>query len=471
MTALEQRRNIHWQRTHIIAPGSIGCIMLGASFLPWLHDPLGGQYTAWQLPVNIGWQLQSTGYVSYGLLCAGCVLYAFLIAYIRWQSQFFDAHMRWLNRLSYSTFPLGICCFFPVLLFLEQYLITDLYSIETLTQHTVQFLLIQHHMGYGGTKQLIPLQAFAVSSASLEGRLEILVNQASGGILVPAISALIALDYTRFFALPISLTTTKTQQSTDVSSSKSEWHKLLLAVAGSLFLLTLLGRAPLAMIFEYQAKNALALGNYTLALQRLDEARNLNPALDQFPAYHQERGQAWYFLYPGNANDDTHIYLSSVYREQEDYRDAYQELQATWQAQIQNPPSWLIDEMSTTLELIAETTHKTPGSLAQKMGLNSNVLPWLQLLTRVDDANAYSRYVAARIYYGQYNYDACIEQMNATLRLSRDLDVQSSAYTYIALSMAREGNTAAERDLLFRAVELDSDYHNNTAREALSGLH
>src|SRR5690348_14834874 len=55
--------------------------MLGASLLPWLIDPLGKAFSAWQLPVDIGWQLR-TGIFSYGLLCLFCSLYSFFIAYL-----------------------------------------------------------------------------------------------------------------------------------------------------------------------------------------------------------------------------------------------------------------------------------------------------------------------------------------------------------------------------------------------------
>jgi Tfp pilus assembly protein PilF len=51
------------------------------------------------------------------------------------------------------------------------------------------------------------------------------------------------------------------------------------------------------------------------------------------------------------------------------------------------------------------------------------------------------------------------------------MDLQSSAYTYIALSQLQQGKTANARRLLLKAVELDPEYSNNTAREELSGLH
>jgi tetratricopeptide (TPR) repeat protein len=281
-------------------------------------------------------------------------------------------------------------------------------------------------------------------------------------MLLPCISALIALDYTHFFALP-----------SEVVAEKRRINKRVAAVvAGLLIALAVVGRAPLAMVCEYQAKEALVAGNYTVALQWLDAARVLNPALDQVPYYHRERGQAWYYLHPGDANDDSHVYLAFTYREQQDYLDASQELLAVWHVQPQNPPAWLVAEMSTTFEQLAEFTQKGNATTpVRQANLSSDALPWLQMLSQVDSSNVYSRYVMGRIDYAQHSYDACIAQMNSIVHLNYSLDVRSAAYTYIALSLIGQGNTAEARKVLFEAVALDPYYHNNTAREELSGLH
>ena len=61
--------------------------------------------------------------------------------------------------------------------------------------------------------------------------------------------------------------------------------------------------------------------------------------------------------------------------------------------------------------------------------------------------------------------------MTKVIQLSRNADIQSSAYTYIGLSIAGQGNVVDARKFLFQATKLDPAYHNNTAREELSGLH
>jgi Flp pilus assembly protein TadD len=61
--------------------------------------------------------------------------------------------------------------------------------------------------------------------------------------------------------------------------------------------------------------------------------------------------------------------------------------------------------------------------------------------------------------------------MTKVIELSRNTDIQSSAYTYMGLSIAGRGDVVNARKLLFKALALDPSYQNNTAREVLSGLH
>src|SRR5690349_11729719 len=67
----------------VILPLIGGGAMLGASLLPWLVDPLGQKFPAWQLPIDMGWQVRS-GLFSYATLCLCCTLYTLLIAYRAW---------------------------------------------------------------------------------------------------------------------------------------------------------------------------------------------------------------------------------------------------------------------------------------------------------------------------------------------------------------------------------------------------
>jgi tetratricopeptide (TPR) repeat protein len=198
----------------------------------------------------------------------------------------------------------------------------------------------------------------------------------------------------------------------------------------------------------------------------------LNPALNQVAYYHIERGQALYFLRPDQQSDDSHAYHAFIYRQQRDYLDAYQELLAVWHSQ--HTSSWVVSEMSITLERLAEYSRPSnmlPGTPpVARLDNDESALPWLQLLTQVDPNNVYGQYVVGRVQYDLHNFTMSITQMSIVIRLSPDANIQSSAYTYMALSDVGQGDYVNARQLLFKAVELDPNYHNNTAREELSGL-
>jgi hypothetical protein len=244
-------------------------------------------------------------------------------------------------------------------------------------------------------------------------------------------------------------------------------HPWLFSV-GICVLVVAFGRAPASMVCEYEAKAALAAGNYANALSSLDGALILNPALDQVAYYHIERGQALYLLHPDQYSSESRTYLAFAYREQGDYLDSYQELLAVWQTNRTAP--WVKDEMTLTLERLAEFTKPLNGPPIQRPENDDAALPWVQLLTQIDPNNVYGRYVKGRIEYDLHNYTACIAEMVASIQVSQDKNFQSSAYTYIALSDAGKGDYSDERILLIRAIELDPNYYNNTAREELSGL-
>jgi len=228
-------------------------------------------------------------------------------------------------------------------------------------------------------------------------------------------------------------------------------------------------RAPSGMLCEYAAKEALASGNYAGALNLLDVARMFTPELEQVASYHSERGQAQYFLAPAQPTLDSQVYLARVYRGQGDYQEAYQQLLGVWR--VAPSVSWVIDEMDVTLESLTESLRPLRGVSTKRVASDDAALPWLQILIKVDPSNVYGFYMAGRIQYDLHNYTACVDYMSLVIQKCANAAVQSSAYTYSALSEAGLGHYAVERLQLFKAVSLDPNYHNNTAREELSGLH
>lgn len=335
-------------------------------------------------------------------------------------------------------------------------------------------LLIQKHYGYTVAQPLIPLDPLAFDTSTVQMRLALLLDQLSIGPLLPIISGCLLLAMRK---------RTRTAPAYMVRAGLAPalarlagW--LLLALA----LLVVCGRAPASLVSEYQAKAALAQGNYVRALQWLDTAVFLNPALNQMDYYHIERGEALYFLQPGRQNPDSQLYLAATYLQQKANFSAYQELQDALQSQnATHPATWQKDEMRTMLEILTENAR--PLSSVSGGGFNvTPILPqvqqqndqvalsWLAILSNVDPANVYSRYMIGRINYDIHNYAISRAQMSQVASLSANPEIQSSAYTYIALDDAAQGDYIDERTLLLQAIALDPAYSNNTAREELSGL-
>lgn len=483
-----------------IIPAIVGCAMILASLLPWLNDPLGGYYSAWSLPINIGWSFQAKA-LNYGLLCLCCAIYAFVVAYLNWRA---------LSSKGASPVcrppSAGILCLVPITLFLLQYLCVDLGAVNQLAQHEIQAVFTRKNFGYDVATPLFPIDPYSWDISSLIGRFQLLIDLVGVGLFVPLLSGLMLLESRRLFAKP----------ARPIIHVRKHRIRILLATGFLLALAVVLGRGPAAMGCEYQAKSLLSTGEYEAALNWLDTARVLNPALDEVSYYHVERGQAWYFLHPEHSNDESNLYLAHTYLQQRDYAGAYQQLVLVWNSG--HRPSWLVDEISITLEQLAQSFRPLSsiagqaannlGTAQPPQGVNNNnpagtndptgqgaiannatvanpnapilpvqrisndalAMPWLQRLQEVDTSNVYAQYLMGRIQYDLHYYSSCKEQMYKVIQYSTDAAVQSSAYTYIALSDAQQGDYTSSRRLLLKAVALDPTFRNNTAREELSGL-
>ena len=446
-------------RLRHIAPALASCCMLCAGLLPWLNDPLGKVYSGWDLPVDIGWQLH-IGIFNYGLLCLCCACFSFALTFANWKP------FKWSHAIAHRTRLAGCLCLFSVGLFLLQYLCADLVGINQLAEHSKQWLFIQRDLGYGTAKSMITLNPLAIDISTISMRFQLLVNQTSIGPLLALISGCMLIATP---APPSNAQTTQRKASTRLAA----WLLFMLA------LLVLCGRAPASFLCEQQAKALLSQGAYRQALQWLDRAATLNPALTQVAYYHIERGEALYFLQPDQQSLESQFYLASAYLEQRSAVNAYRQLYPLWQAHRSLP--WIADEMSVLLERMIEKAQPlstlsargleiTPLTPALALQNDQVALSWLVVLTRVDPANPFAQYLIGRIDYASHDYAACIAHMTLTIRLSPGTAIQSSGYTYIALSDAGQGNYIEERTLLLKAIALDPAYWNNTAREELSGL-
>jgi tetratricopeptide (TPR) repeat protein len=436
-----------------LVPALAGGLMLVASLLPWLRNSLEGYSNAWGVPVDLGWNLH-IAVINYGMLCLCAALSSLLVAYACWKPERKGDYM-----LPSSTLAAWLCLA-PPLLLLVQYVMVDMGAVNQLAQQKIQMLLVVSHYGYKVANQLLPLKPFTVDISTFQGRLILLVDQLSVGFLLPCASAWMLFSY---------------KQSKHTSPSIK--HRKRMVIAGIVIIVLLLspGRAFAGIVCEKYARGLLVGGNYAKALSWMDAAATFNPSLNEVAFYHIDRGQALYYLYPDQQSNDSRVYLAFTYQQQGDKLDAYQQIVALWFTGS-NPPSFVRDEISLTLEQLTEGTGllKTQDSTldANPSALKHDevAMLYLQLLVQVDPRNIYGQYMIGRIDYDVHNYVACKEQMATALQLSGDADFQSSVYTYMALSDAGLGDYASERALLLAAVRFDPSYRNNTAREELSGL-
>jgi tetratricopeptide (TPR) repeat protein len=454
-----------WELYRIIFPATAGIIMFLASLMPWLIDPLGTRFSAWSLQLDLGWQM-GFGIVNYGVLCMVCALYAFWIAFRAWKMPEMGA------ASSYNAFEVsyayggfaarkaltraGLLCLVPLGLFLLQFLLIDLTSITELARHQMQAILIKSHLGYGSATTLITIDPNTFDPLSLHSRLAVIVDNLAPGIFLPLIGSMLLLASRAFWPQTL------------YDGVVMRRGRLLWMLGGALLLGLVLGRGPAALMSNFQAQHALSIGDYTGALSWLDTARMLNPELDRTSAYHIERGQAWYYLRPEEENEEAMLYLSSTYRQQKDYLSSYEELLIAWNRYSQQ--DWVKDELSASLTALAEQSNPVAGMPNMRLSEDSTALPWLQELVQVDPMNAYAHYLMGRIFYEEQNYPDAFSQMQSTLDLVQDTNFRSAAYTYMGLSSEMLGKAVQARNFFFAAVDLDPGYHNNTARQELSGM-
>jgi len=451
-----------------------GGAMLAASYLPWLIDPLGQTFPAWQLPVDIGWQLRSDLF-SYGLLCLFCALYAFFIAYLCLHR---DRAGPCPNRVrEIYCDPLGMCvlptgergsalslrrhsilagllCLVPIGVFFTQYLFVDMGSMALLARHEFQSLFIQGHFGYHTAAQFIPLRPDTLDPSTLNGRLALLLDQIQPGLYLPFLGAFCLIRGQRNVGTGLapvrSWMAYVNQTGRDVPSPCvfGQGPALSLRCVGQMWkcrrvvilicfvlLLIVLGRGPAALACRFQAEHLLATGDYGDVLVWLDRAAMLNPSLDQLSAYHIERGQAWYYLHPTQLSIESQIYLAATYLKQNDYLSAYQTLMVARQQSLETPaPSWLVAELSITVTKLAEMQHPLNGAPEQRVHKDLPSIVWLNTLIRIDPNNVYAHYTLGRVEYDIHDFTACEEQMLSVITLSYDPDIRSTAYTYLAWS-------------------------------------
>jgi hypothetical protein len=456
----------HWPGYRCLFPGLAGVIMITTGLLPWYNDPTGSRLTAWQLPIELGWQLH-VGVLNYGVLCTACALYAFYLARQAWlvmQNAQSDDPPTLLRtpRLAFARHQTiaALLCLIPPLLYSYQFLCADIATIAHITHVVNQLQLTQSHFGYAGSPHFIQIQPFLFNPLHFSGRWALLVDRVSYGFFLPLISLLILLASRKLYPhRRLALTTLH----------MGWWRQRRRLLIGlTLGTIILFGRAPAALLCVGQAEHLLASGSYADVIHWLDAARILNPTLDLLPDYHQLRGQAAYYTAPHQLDAEGHIYLASYYRAKYDTLSSYQEVLTAWHMSPQT--AWLKDELFLSLAQLIESTKPVQGIVARQVTTNVPAIRWINEIIGLDPHNFYAHYMLGRINCDLHAYQDCKTQMQRVLQLNQSNEIRSSAYGYMAFSEFGLGNNVAAREDLYSAQRYDNAYRNNPVRQRMSGM-
>lgn len=264
-------------------------------------------------------------------------------------------------------------------------------------------------------------------------------------------------------------------------SSHVTYRRWLLPIAAMSFGLFLFARGPVGVWFHEQGKNALDAGNYQSALVWFKRAKSLLPALDALPSFHAERGEALYQL--GNTNTlDSGLYLTQHDRDLGAYTQA---LAIDEQLAQQYPGDALINHDTViSLKLLlfsfaGSVNAQLPPDAAALViqsqlvayASEDQALPYLNELTQRQPDGVFAFYLRGRINFAQGAYESAEADFQQAIRLSTDREMLSTSYTYLSFCHTALGDYTGARTLLLKAVKLDDQYFNTTAREAASGLH
>ncbi|GCE16602.1 hypothetical protein KDK_04020 [Dictyobacter kobayashii] len=443
--------------------------MLSASLCSWFTSPSGTRLIAWRLPVDLGWQLRLS-VLNYGLLCSVCALCIFFLTYQSWRAaraenstdpvQILTAPQ---TALASSYVKIALLCLLPPGLFLFQFLCADMSTMAEITRQQIQLELARSHLGYAATPEYTPIIPFLLNGNSLSDRFAILTDQLDIGWFLPLFSMGILLMARAF--LPLRIRFEETALAYRRSTRRARTGVIAL---GILCALLIFGRAPAAMASETQAEHLLNVGDYSGALNWLDRARFFNPGLDQLVAYHIARGEAWYYLHPEQPNAESETYLGHYYRTQNDFYSSYQTMLTTWHNYDHAP--WLQDEVTLALAQMAEVSAPLKGMPSTRLTNDEPALPWLDEILQINNDNFYAQFTVGRILYDLQDYAGCEAHMRMVLNISPSPEMQSAAYTYIALSRFDLGDNNNAREYLYKAQDLDPAYRNNTARQHMSGM-
>lgn len=438
-------------------------------WVPWIAIPLGSSFSGWQLPVDLAWGIRFSP-VSYGFV--GLLITFAMLAILG--IVFFPPlrdRVRPLPSVS-IIFP-GMLALIVPLVFVEQMIFADMHSMITFANQEQQSLLIQNWLSYSLPGQHIAWQPFQDMISTITDRALLLFQIVNLGAILMALSGIFAIcSYWFYFHTP-----SRAEYSNDHIVSGIAWA-LLAGLA-----LIILGRAPIANIYLNLSQQSLVQGNIVLSQNYLQIAQTLNTSLALLPETHYIQGQIDSIR--GEQTVDVTLWQADQYRSSGDALRSWQTLELPILHSPGNPVLRL--DATVSLEMLAEQTANTLSKynqsqfeqypLNQPQNTDSilpqmqSAVPWLTQIASLDSTNLYSSFLQGRIQFAGRNFARAEQTFTQLNSLTKNADLLSIDYTYIALCRGNEGDIIGERILLNKAVSFDYGYYNTVAREAQSGLH
>ncbi|MBX5458459.1 MAG: hypothetical protein IRZ31_16310 [Thermogemmatispora sp.] len=446
----------------------LACVlMLGASGLPWLADPLRGGCSPWQTPLVPAWSLAAPGTVGAALTSVGAGSFMAALVCLGCTLRPFADQDLWRYRLA------GASCLLPLCLFLLHFTAVDTQQGDLLAYHKLEAQLILRHLGYNLPRDWLPVTApFALDMGALHWRVVLLVDQLRPGAALPLIGLSL------WFRQPSRRQPNPRGRPWSLVLALS-WRPLCLSLLLGASLLPALIAPLWSLLAAWQTDLAIAAGEYQQALGWLETIHWLAPAVVGSAAYEEQLGQTLFGLETRSQQVEVVGFAAAhSLLQQRAYLRAYQLLFPHWLAHAQQqkdlPEPWLTTALSEALEGLVEAAWPSSALSGDALERNHRLImaqAWLRRLAQVNPDSLYAHYLLGRADYELRNYQDCLAEMRIGLTLSSDNDLRSSAYTYMGLAEIALGRSAEGREALLVALALDPEYHNNTAREALSGLH
>ncbi len=472
----------------VVASGAVWLLVAGALLMlssgaVWSNIPLISSTTGWTVSVDLGWGITSH-LLSYGTLTVALALVCLFRALAAWPGPlrvrtFAGPRLRRPLPLRPRTLVgLGYVAIGISLLYGYQFIFVDFAHVASQAKQESESLIIRHHLGYSLPAQTIHMSAFTDVTATTGDRMLLLVQLMSPGVLLPVLAGLVCCYGAYYLTHREACGTSDHASAPDAEAPRRRTRATLAVIALCVLGCILLGRAPAALVLEQRGQQALQAGDYQTALTTFDRAQALNPALFQLASFRQLRGEAEFALH-NTQNFDAQLYLADQYR----HASA---LDQAWSIDVQlnraypHDPAVVRDtaltaEMqlehslaSTTLPTDPETALDDPPPARPSLGA---ALLWSTRLLATQSNNLMGHYVRGRVFFALHDYEAATTDFSTIVTVAQDHDLQSAAYTYLALCAGALGNPIDERAFLRKAIALDHGYNNTTAREAASGFH